>query len=316
MGTPWGEFIPRADLYLPQKGMDISMKKWKIAGLFAMALMMSVTPLQAFATSPEFAYTAEKWASLQDNKLEYGEIADLIHEYNTTVRQNELDYQKYKGKTSTDIAKEYYDSASEVSERISYPDDDSANYAGQIAQALNSEISVDNLTEQGDNNVDDGEIKRLGYEQAEKSIVQQAQKLMISYYSGKASLDTLEDAVTQAETTYTQAQTRKSAGMTLQSEVDNAAEAVTNAIIHGYDEKDGIVTMSGSIEDDTVTFSVSDDGVGIPDISRAREPLFTGKPEMERSGMGFTIMETFMDSIEVQSEVGKGTRITMTKKLK
>lgn len=88
------------------------MKKWKIAGLFAMALMMSVTPLQAFATSPEFAYTAEKWASLQDNKLEYGEIADLIHEYNTTVRQNELDYQKYKGKTSTDIAKEYYDSAS------------------------------------------------------------------------------------------------------------------------------------------------------------------------------------------------------------
>ena len=101
------------------------------------------------------------------------------------------------------------------------------------------------------------------------------------------------------------------------SEIKTAvSEAVTNAIIHGYDEKDGIVTMSGSIEDDTVTFSVSDDGVGIPDISRAREPLFTGKPEMERSGMGFTIMETFMDSIEVQSEVGKGTRITMTKKLK
>ena len=101
------------------------------------------------------------------------------------------------------------------------------------------------------------------------------------------------------------------------SEIKTAvSEAVTNAIIHGYDEKDGIVTMSGRIEDDTVTFSVSDDGVGIPDISRAREPLFTGKPEMERSGMGFTIMETFMDSIEVQSEVGKGTRITMTKKLK
>ena len=55
-----------------------------------------------------------------------------------------------------------------------------------------------NLTEQGDSNVDDGEIKRLGYEQQEKNLVQQAQKLMISYYSGKASLDTLEDAVTQA----------------------------------------------------------------------------------------------------------------------
>ena len=63
------------------------MKKWKIAGLFAMALMMSVTPLQAFATSPEFAYTAEKWASLQDNKLEYGEIADLISQRSIMIPQ-------------------------------------------------------------------------------------------------------------------------------------------------------------------------------------------------------------------------------------
>ena len=83
MGTPWGEFIPRADLYLPQKGMDISMKKWKIAGLFAMALMMSVTPLQAFATSPEFAYTAEKWASL----LEPGGID---HSESSRNNQSEL----------------------------------------------------------------------------------------------------------------------------------------------------------------------------------------------------------------------------------
>ena len=205
------------------------MKKWKIAGLFAMALMMGVTPLQAFATSPEFAYTAEKWASLRDNKLEYSEIADLIHEYNTTVRQNELDYQEYKGKTSTDIAKEYYDSAAEVTERINYPEDDSTNYANQLSSALSSEISADNLTEEGDSNVDDGEIKRLGYEQEEKSLVQQAQELMISYYSGKASLDSLADAVTQAETAYTQAQTRKAAGMALQSDVDTAAESVTTA---------------------------------------------------------------------------------------
>lgn len=205
------------------------MKKWKIAGLFAMALMMGVTPLQAFATSPEFAYTAEKWASLRDNKLEYSEIADLIHEYNTTVRQNELDYQEYKGKTSTDIAKEYYDSAEEIAEQINYPEDDSANYANQISSALSSEISADNLKEQGDSNVDDGEIKRLGYEQEEKSLVQQAQELMISYYSGKASLDSLEDAVTQAETAYTQAQTKKAAGMALQSDVDTAAESVTTA---------------------------------------------------------------------------------------
>lgn len=101
------------------------------------------------------------------------------------------------------------------------------------------------------------------------------------------------------------------------SEIKTAiSEAVTNAIIHGYDNSQGIVTMEGTIFDDTVEFVISDNGVGIPDIRRAREPLFTGKPEMERSGMGFTIMETFMDNIEVESEVGKGTRITMAKKLK
>lgn len=98
------------------------------------------------------------------------------------------------------------------------------------------------------------------------------------------------------------------------SEVKTAvSEAVTNAIIHGYDERDGIITLEGEICDRTLELIVSDNGAGIPDISRAREPLFTGKPDMERSGMGFTIMETFMDSVEVESEVGKGTRVKMRK---
>ncbi len=101
------------------------------------------------------------------------------------------------------------------------------------------------------------------------------------------------------------------------SEIKTAvSEAVTNAIIHGYDGTNGIVTMEGNIYDDTVEFTISDNGVGIPDIRRAREPLFTGKPEMERSGMGFTIMETFMDAMEVESEVGKGTKITLSKQIK
>lgn len=100
------------------------------------------------------------------------------------------------------------------------------------------------------------------------------------------------------------------------SEIKTAvSEAVTNSIIHGYDNEYGSVTIEGSIFDDTVEFVISDDGAGIPDIRRAREPLFTGKPEMERSGMGFTIMEAFMDSVEVESEVGKGTRVTMSKRI-
>lgn len=205
------------------------MKRWKIAGLFAMAFVLSTAPLKALAVSPEFAYTEEKWASLRDNKLEYGEISELIHEYNTTVRQNALDYQEYRGKTSTEISKEYYESADEVTQRISYPDDVSDGYASQISSALNGEISAENLIEQGDKNVDDGEIKRLGYEQTEKNLVQQAQELMISYYSEKETLKTLESSVTQAETAYEQAKTKVAAGMALSSGVDTAAEAVTKA---------------------------------------------------------------------------------------
>ena len=205
------------------------MKRWKIAGLFAMAFVLSTAPLKALAVSPEFAYTEEKWASLKDNKLKYEEISELIHEYNTTVRQNALDYQEYRGKTSTEISKEYYESADEVTQRISYPDDVSDGYASQISSALNGEISAENLIEQGDKNVDDGEIKRLGYEQTEKNLVQQAQKLMISYYSGKEALKTLESSVTQAETAYEQAKTKVAAGMALSSGVDTAAETVTKA---------------------------------------------------------------------------------------
>lgn len=102
------------------------------------------------------------------------------------------------------------------------------------------------------------------------------------------------------------------------SEIKTAiSEAVTNAIIHGYnDSGQGRIVMEGIIYEDTVEFRVSDEGIGISDIRRAREPLYTGKPEDERSGMGFTIMETFMDSVEVESEKNKGTSIIMTKTIK
>lgn len=98
------------------------------------------------------------------------------------------------------------------------------------------------------------------------------------------------------------------------SEVKTAvSEAVTNAVIHGYDGGDGIITLECTLDKNTVTISISDCGVGIEDIEKAREPLYSGKPEMERSGMGFTIMEAFMDELTVESIPNKGTKITMSK---
>ncbi len=95
------------------------------------------------------------------------------------------------------------------------------------------------------------------------------------------------------------------------------SEAVTNSVIHGYAGKNGgIVKMSASLAGNIVYIEVSDTGCGIADINAARKPMFTTKPECERSGMGFTVMEAFMDTLEVTSEKDKGTRVVMTKKLR
>ncbi|MFF2794277.1 anti-sigma F factor [Lysinibacillus xylanilyticus] len=93
------------------------------------------------------------------------------------------------------------------------------------------------------------------------------------------------------------------------------SEAVSNAIIHGYEEDGkGVVTVHAKREDDIVTVSVLDKGIGIEDVSQAMEPLFTTKSAMERSGMGFTIMDSFSDQLTVMSKWQEGTTVTFTKK--
>ena len=93
------------------------------------------------------------------------------------------------------------------------------------------------------------------------------------------------------------------------------SEAVTNSIIHGYENrKEGIIKIEASITGNEITIIIEDYGKGIKNIEQAMEPLYTSKPELERSGMGFTVMETFMDNLEVFSEEGKGTKVVMKKK--
>lgn len=91
------------------------------------------------------------------------------------------------------------------------------------------------------------------------------------------------------------------------------SETVTNCIIHGYEDKQGIVKIKAKLKQNQIIIEISDQGKGIENINIAKEPLYTTKPNLERSGMGFTIMESFMDSMEVQSIVGLGTKIIMTK---
>nr|WP_146808791.1 MULTISPECIES: anti-sigma F factor [Aneurinibacillus] len=94
------------------------------------------------------------------------------------------------------------------------------------------------------------------------------------------------------------------------------SEAVTNAIIHGYEgDETGTVMIETTYTPVRIEIIVEDYGIGIANLEEARQPLFTTKPELERSGMGFTIMENFMDKMEVETEIGRGTRIRLVKKL-
>lgn len=91
------------------------------------------------------------------------------------------------------------------------------------------------------------------------------------------------------------------------------SEAVTNAVIHGYENEVHKIRLSCQIDGKTIRICVQDEGKGIENVKQAMEPMFTTKPEMERSGMGFAFMEAFMDKLEVESKPGEGTTVIMEK---
>lgn len=93
------------------------------------------------------------------------------------------------------------------------------------------------------------------------------------------------------------------------------SEAVTNAIVHGYEGTRGLVNMRAVIDGSILAIEISDRGKGIPNIKKAMEPFFTTHPEQERSGMGFAVMQTFMDEVDVQSTPGSGTSVRLRKRI-
>lgn len=94
------------------------------------------------------------------------------------------------------------------------------------------------------------------------------------------------------------------------------SEAVTNCIIHGYENTEGVIKIECKLFANSIEIEISDNGKGIEDVEKAKEPLYTSKSNLERSGMGFTIMESFMDEVKVESVLGIGTKVTMKKMIK
>ena len=145
-------------------------------------VMAGIAPPAAFASSPEFARSAEEWARLRDNVLEYGEIEDLIAEYNATVQTNQLDLNEFKkkyGDTKDDVSAKYRDMADEIYASVDYPDADDPTYGYVVASVVMAEVQAKNLLQQADDNLEDSEIIYLNYKQAEKTLVTVAQSNMI-----------------------------------------------------------------------------------------------------------------------------------------
>lgn len=200
------------------------------AAAFVLVLAADMTyTAPALAASPEFAYSAEKWAALRDDRLEFDEIADLVHEYNNTVIQNQIAYRDERNKTNDDVAQEYYDAANDIFGNIEYPDYDDSNYGSGVAAALNNERSAQRMMEQGDESTEDSETLSLGYAQTEANLVRQAQTRMISYWRQLYSMENTREQKRLAELSLQTEELRWNAGMSTQADVLTAREAVSAA---------------------------------------------------------------------------------------
>lgn len=200
------------------------MRKWKQIGSCCLAAVLAVSgpATTVWAGSPEFARTAEEWAKLKDNTMEYGELAGLIHEYNATVKKNQLDISDKKKDdrvTKDEYAQYYRDAANDA--RSSISGDDPVSDAGNAVKARQAE-------EQADKNVEDLGVDQLTYDQEEANLVASAQSNMISYFEQQYELESAKDSLELLEANYQSALTKKSAGMATQIDVLSAQENVQN----------------------------------------------------------------------------------------
>lgn len=186
----------------------------------------------AIAVMPVWAYTDvtrsdEEWAKLEDNVMEYGELAALIHEYNVTVLNNRADYFKVKNRTKQEISDNYRSQAQNMYDSIQYPDgSDETAYAMAYANAVQLEAQAKSLEQLADDNVDDGEIKKIQYDQVEATLVSAAQTSMNSYQQLLLNKGTMEANLEVMRATYNSVVTQASNGMVTQADVLAAEEQV------------------------------------------------------------------------------------------
>lgn len=198
----------------------------RVLALGLAGLMAAMAAVPALAASPEFARTAEEWARLQDDVLEYEEIEDLIHEYNPTVQNNAYEYQKFRedyGDTNDEVAAAYRDLADDLYSSRSGDGD-----ASSMIADLQLETQAKNMQTQADNTLEDSKIYLLTYEQTEKNLAAAAQANMISYYRGQLTLEEQQLELEALEDQLSVTHSRVQAGMATELDVLSVQEAVEN----------------------------------------------------------------------------------------
>ncbi len=209
------------------------MKRLKQALTLGLAgTMLAAAPGAAFAASPEFARSAEEWAKLQDNTIEYDEIADLIHEYNATVQKNAIDLSKFRkdyGESNDEWADRYRELADDLEASLSYPDVEDTSYASVMTAIVTSEMQIDNWRKSADEAVDDYMTYYYNYASAEAMLTSNAQQQMIAYYVNQLQLELDQKNQELLNETYQSVQTQKSLGMATDVDVLTAEENLRNA---------------------------------------------------------------------------------------
>lgn len=185
--------------------------------------------------SPEFAYTEEKWASLRDNVMEYGELGDLIHEYNPTVRSNRSAYKDQKGKDLNDVYDQYMNDIDDIWDQADAAEDDVTWASMRFSAGL--------LTKQADNNYQDADMEKIQYDQQEAAMVYQAQQMMVSLQQAEYNMENLENtkALLQKQYEFTQAQA--AVGMATQMDLLTARKNIQDqdtAILTAQKSRDNV----------------------------------------------------------------------------
>ncbi len=202
-------------------------KMIKFSTILLSGILSANAYMCAFAAqSPEFSRSSEEWAALKDNKLEYSEIEDLIHEYNPTVANNNYEYKNFVdtyGSTNEEIASEYRSKASDILNNISGSDD-----AQSVMSDAQAELSAKQLNQQADNNTEDSTTKSLGYKQSEAQLVMTAKSYFIQYYSSQNELEAAKTRLSSLQSSLELTNAKVNAGILTDSDLRTAKKNVSD----------------------------------------------------------------------------------------